>query len=250
MQPMPLEGMQAPPRATPPATPRGAADAKGPSLESVFDRFVEASWRVILARTPRQCPQVDLAALELDLKAQLCKRLLLHCQRTLVLELNVARLLGLLQGDTPAQRFASFVERLRTQPDAWESVLAEYPILAQRVITEQQRFVGHIIEVLTRLTTDWDAITATFPDAQQTMHLIAMVGDLSDGHRGGRSVWKLTFACTDANASTSARHHDASHQKCASGQAPVRRIASICSSVPMAFCSRCSSLTAVTAFPV
>src|SRR5262249_16035065 len=206
MQPMPLEGMQAPPRATPPVTPLGAADAEGPSLESVFDRFVKASWRVILARTPRQCPQVDLAALELDLKAQLCKRLLLHCQRTLVLELNVARLLGLLQGDTPAQRFASFVERLRTEADGWEAVVAEYPILAQRMTAEQQHFVEHVIEVLTRLTTDWDAITATFPGAQQTMQLMAMAGDLSDGHRAGRSVWKLTFACADANAATRSGH--------------------------------------------
>jgi type 2 lantibiotic biosynthesis protein LanM len=123
-----------------------------------------------------------------------------------VLELNVARLLGLLQGDTPAQRFASFVERLRTQPDAWESLLAEYPILARRVTTEQQHFVGHVIEVLTRLTTDWDAITATFPGAQQTMQLIAMTGDLSDGHRGGRSVWKLTFAYAAVHAATSSGH--------------------------------------------
>jgi len=36
--------------------------------------------------------------------------------RTLVLELNVARLQGLLQGDTPEERFKSFLQRLR-QPE-------------------------------------------------------------------------------------------------------------------------------------
>lgn len=45
---------------------------------------------------------------------------LLHLlNRTLVLELNVARLQGLLQGDTPQERFQSFIQRLRQQDVAF-----------------------------------------------------------------------------------------------------------------------------------
>lgn len=49
--------------------------------------------------------------------------------RTLVLEMHVARMQGVLSGETPEQRFASFVERLR-DPAVVLSIFREYPVLA------------------------------------------------------------------------------------------------------------------------
>src|SRR5205823_10739442 len=57
----------------------------------------------------------------------LAYRLLPVLARTLVLELNVARVQGLLSGETAAERFAAFVERLR-QPEIALGILGEYPV--------------------------------------------------------------------------------------------------------------------------
>lgn len=58
----------------------------------------------------------DPSTVEALLFANLPGQLLRMLSRTLVLELNVARLQGLLQGDTPEERFKSFLQRLR-QPE-------------------------------------------------------------------------------------------------------------------------------------
>ncbi len=58
--------------------------------------------------------------------------LLVRLGRTMVLELNVARLQGHLDGETPADRFQSFIEHIR-QPDMAVAILSEYPVLAQQI---------------------------------------------------------------------------------------------------------------------
>src|SRR5882724_6909013 len=52
--------------------------------------------------------------IEATLARDLAEPLLMMIGRTMVLELNVARLEGLLKGDDPSKRFASFIGRLRT----------------------------------------------------------------------------------------------------------------------------------------
>src|SRR5262249_20569947 len=51
--------------------------------------------------------------------------------RTMVLELNVARLQGFLAGTTSEERYISFLERL-SDPAAMLSILREYPVLARQ----------------------------------------------------------------------------------------------------------------------
>ena len=57
-------------------------------------------------------PPFDIDTITDLLYANVAGRLLGMISRTMVLELNVARLQGLLEGETPAERFASFVARL------------------------------------------------------------------------------------------------------------------------------------------
>lgn len=58
--------------------------------------------------------------------------------RTLVLELHVARLQDLLPGDTPAERFQSFLQHLR-RPEAARALFHEYPVLARQLIIALER---------------------------------------------------------------------------------------------------------------
>ncbi|HEY0606440.1 MAG TPA: hypothetical protein VGD58_26185, partial [Herpetosiphonaceae bacterium] len=68
------------------------------------------------------------AAAEAIMYAQLTPQLLPMISRVLVLELNVARLQGLLQGQSAQERFQSFLQRL-SQHDHMLPVLQEYAAL-------------------------------------------------------------------------------------------------------------------------
>src|SRR5690606_3896047 len=56
-------------------------------------------------------------------------------ERTLVLEMHVARLQNLLTGETPAARFAAFLERVQDRTVAL-ALLEEYPVLARQLVTK------------------------------------------------------------------------------------------------------------------
>ncbi|MFL6334568.1 MAG: type 2 lanthipeptide synthetase LanM family protein [Pyrinomonadaceae bacterium] len=121
------------------------------------------------------------------------QKLLSMVGRTLTLELNVARLQGELEGETPAQRFESFVGRLRDTERA-ASLLREYAVLARRVTCAVESWVCASLEFLERLCADWDGLLATFSPDADTGLLVGVKGDAGDSHRGGRSVMIAEFA--------------------------------------------------------
>ncbi len=120
-------------------------------------------------------------------------RLLPLLSRTLVLELNVARLQGLLAGETPRERFAAFVERLRDPANA-EALRREYPVLARQAVVDLELFRESTREILARLAADWPAIRERFFAGGDPGALTALDGGAGDRHRRGRSVRILTFA--------------------------------------------------------
>src|SRR5262249_18738812 len=84
--------------------------------------------------------------------------------RTLVLELNVARVRGLLVGETAAERFQQFVAGLGER-EAGLDLFAEYPVLARQVVTHLDRWLASSLELLDRACADWPALRAAFsPD--------------------------------------------------------------------------------------
>jgi hypothetical protein len=103
----------------------------------------------------------DPATIEGILFASLPEQLFPVLSRTLVLELNVARLQGELGGDTPEERFQHFVRRLR-DPGCALALFHEYPVLARQVVGCIESWGAASLEFLSRLTADWDAICATF----------------------------------------------------------------------------------------
>lgn len=112
--------------------------------------------------------------------------------RTLILELNVARLRGLLQGDTPEERHRSFFPLLR-QKDFALAILQEYPALAQQAVLTVDRWVDVSLEFLERLCEDWPRLKATFTPEAEPGVLAEYGGGAGDTHRGGRTVAIATF---------------------------------------------------------
>jgi type 2 lantibiotic biosynthesis protein LanM len=135
----------------------------------------------------------NLETIENLLFINLPRRLLMMLSRTLVLELNVARLQGLLQGETSEQRFQSFIQRLR-QHDVALSILQEYPVLARQLTICIDRWVAVSLEFLQHLCGDWELIRATFtPDIDPGV-LTEVHSGAGDSHRDGRSVIVAKFS--------------------------------------------------------
>lgn len=145
--------------------------------------------RVLVEKYPVTPFDVDtVEELLLNNLPGLLKRML---SRTLVLELNVARMAGLLTGDSPEERFASFVQRLRRAETALP-LLREYPVLARQIVLAIERWVACSLEFLEHLCADWEALRTLLLDAAPGA-LVAIDGNAGDTHRGGRAVLIATF---------------------------------------------------------
>ena len=169
-----------------------AAASWGPA----FDSLVERDWAAIRERAPAQLVDVDWPLVARGVIAEARELLRALCVRTLVLELNCARLLGQLAGDTPEDRFAAFLAPLRAG-GGWPALLDDYPVLRDAVATARRQLCAQVVELFERLACDRSALAAAgFPAAR----LVGASASLSDPHRGGRGVWKLTFSADGGQA--------------------------------------------------
>ncbi len=122
----------------------------------------------------------------------LFSQLMTKAMRTLVLELNVARLQGQLEGETAEERFRSFSERL-SRPDILLPILQEYPVLTRQLIGSLEFWARNYLELITRLSKDFEQIKQTFNGGEAPGRLVHLSGGVGDAHCEGRSVLILTF---------------------------------------------------------
>jgi type 2 lantibiotic biosynthesis protein LanM len=119
-------------------------------------------------------------------------RLLMMLSRTAVLELHVARLEGLLRGDSPHERFQHFIERLR-QPDVTLALLEEYPVLARQLVICIEQWVMSGLTFVRHLAEDWNAVQTTVTVGADP-GVVVEIQSAGDGHQGGQSVLLLRFS--------------------------------------------------------
>jgi type 2 lantibiotic biosynthesis protein LanM len=115
--------------------------------------------------------------------------------RTMVLELNVARVQERLRGETPEDRFKDFIRQLH-QPQNVLDILQEYPVLARQLVRAVDFWVRNSLEFLTRLCADWPALRTLFPPTEGNTspgRLVKLNGGAGDTHREGRSVMIAEF---------------------------------------------------------
>jgi type 2 lantibiotic biosynthesis protein LanM len=145
-----------------------------------------------LAQTRSNLP-FDPGTVEAVLLANLSGQLIQMLSRALVLELNVVRLQGFLEGDTPEERFRSFLQRLRQREIAL-ALLQEYPVLARQLTMRIDQWVGFSLEFLRHLGDDWEAIWTMFSSKHDPGVLVRVDGGRGDSHRGGRAVLIARFS--------------------------------------------------------
>ncbi|MEV4318157.1 type 2 lanthipeptide synthetase LanM family protein [Actinocrispum sp. NPDC049592] len=139
--------------------------------------------------------RIDLDAVLVAFAEQLGARLARLAARTLVLELNVARVTGSLTGHTAAERFADFTGQVTTTAGL-ARLLAEYPVLGRLLGQDCQYAVAAATELLERFAADRPAIAAALTDGDPGT-LVAVEAGAGDRHGRGRSVSMLRFDSGD-----------------------------------------------------
>ncbi|MCP6757222.1 MAG: type 2 lanthipeptide synthetase LanM family protein [Fischerella sp. CENA71] len=134
----------------------------------------------------------DPQKIGLILIADLPEKLVSMLSRTMVLELNVARLQGVLKNKTSKERFQSFIERLK-QPEIALTIFQEYPILARQLMIVVNHWLKNSLEFIQHLCTDWEEMSNTFNQGKSPGLLVAVEAGAGDSHRGGRSVMIARF---------------------------------------------------------
>lgn len=142
-----------------------------------------------LAHGPLPFDQQQIIALLLP---NFVQQIMPKISKTLVLELNIARLRGQLQGETPQERFHSYIQRL-CQREHLVAFLEEYCVLARQFLVAIERWVVCSLELLSRLCADWDEMRALFSPHSEPGQLVEISSSAGDTHRGGRSVMLLKF---------------------------------------------------------
>jgi type 2 lantibiotic biosynthesis protein LanM len=158
---------------------------------AIFDAYGAADVREIRDNAPADLP-IDWSSVTSDLVAEARSLIGELCIRVVVLELNCARMLDQLPGTTPQARVEAFLQRFDSN-SAWEALFTEYPLLRSGLERARQRFRANTHKVLSRLARDHAALKS-LGLASSTTPLMRMRGSLSDLHRGGQSVWRLSFA--------------------------------------------------------
>jgi type 2 lantibiotic biosynthesis protein LanM len=162
----------------------GFLEVVGPLIQTGRDRLRAAAGSIASA-----FPEVPFepGTVESLLLPHLQSRLLLMLSRTMVLEMNLARWRGLLQGSSPAERFQSLIGRLCQRAFSL-ALLEEYPVLARQSAACIGQWVSFSIEFLGNLCADWRGIRRTLSADFEPGHLVKVLGGAGDVHRGGKSV--------------------------------------------------------------
>jgi type 2 lantibiotic biosynthesis protein LanM len=162
----------------------------GALIEQALQRL-RAGIRKIMDTAPFTPFEAD--GIEDIIAANLPSRLLRILNRTLILELNIARLRGSLNGETPAQRFKSFLDMIM-QKEKIISLLKEYPVLARQITRCLNQWVRYSLEFLRHLCADYEQLRSRFSPDKDLGILVELQTEAGDGHRDGRSVLVTRFS--------------------------------------------------------
>ncbi|AJE52414.1 type 2 lanthipeptide synthetase LanM family protein [Paenibacillus polymyxa] len=112
--------------------------------------------------------------------------------RSFVLELNIAKALGELEGLTPEERFISFIEKKFVGHKQLVSFFSEYAVIARTLAERTMLFVNVTKETLDRYLLNRSMIIDTF--SLHSSELIRIDAGFGDSHQQGRTVMRLYLA--------------------------------------------------------
>ena len=171
---------------------RGEPEKRIPFEQALWP-FVQSAGETLRERSIADIGLLSDKALA-ALERTLLNRLSMICSRPLALELNVARLLGTLHGETPQERYQDFIRNQIASPKGMLDFFSEYSAAGRLVAVVVDQWIDSTTELLSRLQQDLPAIQADFAGGQDPGMVVEIVDHLSDPHNHGRTTKQLTFA--------------------------------------------------------
>jgi type 2 lantibiotic biosynthesis protein LanM len=177
----------------------GPHEGPGASIEGIqrlLGPFVVWATRGVersLAAREWAAARVDAPRLSAGLTADLVSELARAANRTLILELNIARVEGQLQGDTPPERVQSFTDGVLASPERLRALYLRYPALARLLATRCHSWLRGVREMLAAYAADRAEIQARIFGGQDPGPLVGLGKESGDPHDGGRRVRILEF---------------------------------------------------------
>lgn len=159
-----------------------------PLVDLACAAITEAAQRHASAADTPFDPQTVAEVLTSRLQAQLGTM----AERTLVLEMHVARLRGLIEGDDGRTRFSSYLRRL-AEPGTMMAIFEEYPVLARVLATHTQQSIAAAQQLIERLCADWPRLVDALGMPERPGALTVALSS-GDRHDDGRAVTLLRWA--------------------------------------------------------
>jgi type 2 lantibiotic biosynthesis protein LanM len=180
------------------ALARTVPAAEAEAVRALVTGLARVSWPFLLwaARETRaRLGEAQLPGPALDgLVRSLADVLVGRAGRTLILELNVARLRDELAGESPEARFRFFIDRF-ADPARFAALLDEYPVLARLLATVTAHWVDAVAEAVTRFHADRPLLASGLGIVADG--IAAVEGTDGDPHRHGRTT--LIFRCRNGS---------------------------------------------------
>ncbi|SIR56657.1 type 2 lanthipeptide synthetase LanM family protein [Priestia flexa] len=109
--------------------------------------------------------------------------------RTVVLEMHVAKKLNELKGETPEERYKSFINTKLSDSKFIEFIYQEYPVLSRILMTRTMYYYENIIEALQRFEKDRKEIVDYL--TQKEGRLTEIKAGMGDSHQKGQTVMRF-----------------------------------------------------------
>jgi type 2 lantibiotic biosynthesis protein LanM len=116
--------------------------------------------------------------------------------RTLILEMNVARVSNLLKGDTGEERYKYYDTEMLKNSDYFNGILSEYIVLSRLISCRVVYWVENTTKLIKRFLEDYNFLKEkkVIENDNDRLYSISMGGNVSDSHKCGQSVGILTLS--------------------------------------------------------
>ncbi|SFB45765.1 type 2 lanthipeptide synthetase LanM family protein [Clostridium frigidicarnis] len=114
--------------------------------------------------------------------------------RVIILEINVARTEGRLQGKTSEERFIYFSNKLLQNKNYIHTMYNEYSTLIEILNTIIKNNFNYIIEIVTNTAKELDNINLKFNNGNSVGYIKKISTGLGDTHKGGKAVSTIYFS--------------------------------------------------------
>ncbi|QKG85534.1 type 2 lantipeptide synthetase LanM [Kroppenstedtia pulmonis] len=166
-----------------------------PFFYSFLKRFLQYAYQNLIKKlmTTKQVTILTPQIVQ-NLLTELANELSSISTRTLVLELNVARVSGRLHGNTSEDRLKYYVDVLLKDKDYLARLLQEYSVLSRLLITRTKFWIRNILDLIGRFGADFNTLEGFFGKGKLGKLARIQIQGIGDSHHEGRSVGILTFA--------------------------------------------------------